>query len=698
MSGRRRKSLAPSLFPFLAVLVCTLGTLILLLALVAQKANDAAAEVAEQKRKEQELAVVVDDGRPSKDEVQAQIDENAFRVEQLVMIRSEQTADIERRRDEITQVESHMQRIRQKLKRLNDEVELANSDTNVVADETKLNQLRTQVRAKLASVKKLQEEKAYQKPRVAIVPHKGPNGTDRRPIYLECTQRGLTIWPEESEITLAQLQESVPGANPLDAALRGIRRYAMQVYGDQVAPYPMLIVRPDGIETYAAARVALHDWDDQFGYELVPADMRLAYDKSDSVLKTKIEQAIHNAVIQQHGLNAIARRAGTSSYSGRVAGDRRRYPRLSASAMDERGRSSGFADHRDFSNRQSYAPRSSSMSYQNHLGGGTGADFARGLDERLKNAASEIRDQEENGGSKNSASPASNPFLAPNMAGESRTDSKQSGLDHGRGRDPNNGMKGGTSDIVLSGPKRSLDANSSRSTVTDLELSKVSSNNARTNIFLSPTVPQDATVRAESNPFAMPNQTSPRDGESSNGAEFRSLSDSPANDSSTGQTHRPGTTSSQATKTNGRQAQNTNAAQPPNSASATITKDLVKRTGANWALPKEVAMSRGNAIVRTIRVRCYPTHLILLPSSVGGAKQFFGLNDTDMNQATLELATAVRDQIARWGAAIPGGRWQPRLDIEVAAGGEQRFYDLKHLMTGSGIEIQGKRASNEATR
>ena len=42
MSGRRRTTLAPSLFPFLAVLVCTLGTLILLLALVAQNATETA--------------------------------------------------------------------------------------------------------------------------------------------------------------------------------------------------------------------------------------------------------------------------------------------------------------------------------------------------------------------------------------------------------------------------------------------------------------------------------------------------------------------------------------------------------------------------------------------------------------------------------------------------------------------------------
>jgi hypothetical protein len=36
MSGRRRPGLAPNLFPFLAVLICTLGTLILMLAMVAR--------------------------------------------------------------------------------------------------------------------------------------------------------------------------------------------------------------------------------------------------------------------------------------------------------------------------------------------------------------------------------------------------------------------------------------------------------------------------------------------------------------------------------------------------------------------------------------------------------------------------------------------------------------------------------------
>jgi len=43
MSSRRRESLSPTLFPFLAVLICTLGTLILMLAILAHSGGNASA-------------------------------------------------------------------------------------------------------------------------------------------------------------------------------------------------------------------------------------------------------------------------------------------------------------------------------------------------------------------------------------------------------------------------------------------------------------------------------------------------------------------------------------------------------------------------------------------------------------------------------------------------------------------------------
>ena len=107
-------------------------------------------------------------------------------------------------------------------------------------------------------------------------------------------------------------------------------------------------------------------------------------------------------------------------------------------------------------------------------------------------------------------------------------------------------------------------------------------------------------------------------------------------------------------------------------------------------LPRSMAGMGGNSIVRTIRVKCYADRLVLLPPSTGGPTEVFGFSDGNMDRASLELASSVRDRVQRWGASLPGGRWQPRLDVEVARGGENRFHELKSLMSGSGVEVTGR--------
>jgi hypothetical protein len=98
----------------------------------------------------------------------------------------------------------------------------------------------------------------------------------------------------------------------------------------------------------------------------------------------------------------------------------------------------------------------------------------------------------------------------------------------------------------------------------------------------------------------------------------------------------------------------------------------------------------GNAIVRTIRTQCYQDRFVLMPPAGRGVTETFQFSDGDIDQASLQLATAVRDRVDRWGAALPGGRWQPRLEIEVMPGSENRFHQLRTLMRGSGIEITGR--------
>jgi hypothetical protein len=117
---------------------------------------------------------------------------------------------------------------------------------------------------------------------------------------------------------------------------------------------------------------------------------------------------------------------------------------------------------------------------------------------------------------------------------------------------------------------------------------------------------------------------------------------------------------------------------------------LVRRQGHNWALPAEMAGRGGNEIVRTIRVQCYPDRLVMLPARSGGATEVFGLSNGNVDQSTLRLATAVRDRIKLWGPALPGGRWQPRLDVVVMPQGNARFEQLRAFMIGSGVEVIGR--------
>ncbi|QDT08943.1 hypothetical protein [Planctomycetes bacterium K23_9] len=754
MSSRRRKALSPSLFPFLAVLVCTLGTLILLLALVSQNAATAATQQAEAKQAaESKLAEKTEPVVPRMSGTTAAslIAEEAFRVEQLVSFRAEQTADMERRRDQLGQVESHMQRIKAELKQLSDQADIATGETVASeVDSAELERLRAKEKAESESLAKLTADGTAKAPLVALIPHKGPNGTDRRPVYLECTAEGLTIWPEGSKLTSTHLEESVSGANPLDEALKVVRNHVMQNYGDAVPPYPLLVVRPDGIDTYAAARIALQDWDDQFGYELVPDDVNLAYGTPDPSLKKRVDEAIRAAVIDQHGMRALAQRAksgfGRSRYgqSGAIESNKR-YPRLSAADMDRRGRSSGFNDHRDFSSNGSLSSGRSGSHFGDNQGS-SGADIAEALDRRLREAAGELQDgtgisqnpyagsnglsqsqsssstlggdqsatnqSTQNQSARNQATlnpeagtalaalgdhmPESyrrdgvrpNQFVDPNTARDGMLKRQPNPFSLGDG--PQNDLAGGPSaDQPNGAPSNQQSPSGGAEAPSDLAMLPPSHQGTPSNNFRMP-------PSASTSNQSIPNQPAPGGamGESGANASQPSLSmnDSakPSFDELARQAEMAQRAAEQAAAQGSMDSQNQNRNQ-------SATREMATPDRQQWALPRSVAASRGNSIVRTIRVQCFPGRLVLVASARGGATEMFGLADDDMNRATIELASAVRDRIERWGAALPGGRWQPRLDVEVMSGGEDRYYQLQRLMSDSGVDVVGRRSETSST-
>jgi hypothetical protein len=328
MSRRKRQDLAPSLFPFLAVLVCTLGTLILLLALLVQNSATAAEQRARQQllREQQSVADLAD--RPTVADAAAMIDEAEFHIQTAEKIRDQQAAAIEARRDTLTHLEDHIGRLQAELRRLSREIESATGQGNT--DEVESNtiaMLRDQIAAEQLAVEKLRQQRGSRAPRVVIVPHKGPNGTTRRPIYVECNADGLTIWPEGVKIANEQLVgRNTRLTNPLDAALRVARLHAMKVYGDSDPPYPLLVVRPTGENAFAAATSAMDDWDDQYGYEMLDTGIELAFTAPDANLKRRMEEAIQQAMARQAERRTV------------------KVVPLSASQLSRDGRSRGFGD------------------------------------------------------------------------------------------------------------------------------------------------------------------------------------------------------------------------------------------------------------------------------------------------------------------------------------------------------------------
>ena len=93
--------------------------------------------------------------------------------------------------------------------------------------------------------------------------------------------------------------------------MRAAREYllAQQDFDPQIGePYPMLLVRPQGIAAYYAARAAMNSWGSDFGYELVGDDWKLAYPPPDPRLAEVLRQMVASARIDQARLIAAAPR------------------------------------------------------------------------------------------------------------------------------------------------------------------------------------------------------------------------------------------------------------------------------------------------------------------------------------------------------------------------------------------------------
>lgn len=304
---RRRRSrsvLAVSLFPFLAVLICTLGVLIVLLVLAVKAADSQA--VAAQGETDAEMGSQLNN-------VQLQLEERQIQIDGLKDVRPEALQRLEDARATRSHFESEVRQLQQEARSLAESLlALENQRQGVQAAEVSDIELE-QLRTRISEAKKTLEQKreaAQQQPEVtwSIQPYKGNSGTDRRPIFVECRSDHIVIQPLDIRIAQKELKAAVFPGNMLDAALLTIREYwqRFDLEGDAGRAYPLIVVRPDGALTFQVVKASLKAWDDEYGYEIVDADKKIGFGELDPELAKEVSTAINEARQRQRRLAQVA--------------------------------------------------------------------------------------------------------------------------------------------------------------------------------------------------------------------------------------------------------------------------------------------------------------------------------------------------------------------------------------------------------
>lgn len=316
--SRARASQGPgiSLFPFLAVLLCTMGALLVLLVIFSRSAvsNRAAADTAVL----EELAI-------ERESLQ-------WRIEQLRAMRQQMLDDLSQARMGLAGIEDTSRQLSDELAAVERELAaLAEEKTgSSQAKRAQIAALQQKLTDAAEALDEAREAVADRPPAYAIVPYEGESGTHRRPLYIECSLDGVFLQPEGIRLSPSDFDGPPGPGNPLASALRAAREHLAE-RGQASAlpeqqPYPLLLVRPSGVMAYYAAREAIASWGSDFGYQLVEEHWQLDFPAPDLQLADVERRAIEEARTRLAWLQQVQ--------SARVA---RQAPRVQYRAATTRG-------------------------------------------------------------------------------------------------------------------------------------------------------------------------------------------------------------------------------------------------------------------------------------------------------------------------------------------------------------------------
>ena len=277
-----------SLFPFLAVLLCTMGALLVVLVLFSRSVR------------QNETAKLDQEQESLSEELELTRDSLAWRREQLEGVRERTAEELAKARMQLAGIEESTRALQDEFAKLErTAAALASGSGSVVADDATLRGLEQRLASSRESLDKARAGRDTKPPAYAVVPYMGRNGTHRRPLYIECCGDGVFLQPEGIRLSPGDFEGPPGPGNPLASALRAAREHVVAAQGgtnDPAAqPYPLLLVRPSGVMAYYAAREAIQSWGSDFGYQLIDEDWTLTFPPADPTLALVEKRAIEES-------------------------------------------------------------------------------------------------------------------------------------------------------------------------------------------------------------------------------------------------------------------------------------------------------------------------------------------------------------------------------------------------------------------
>jgi hypothetical protein len=713
-----------SLFPFLAVLLCTMGALIVLLVVVNRNSRDEAArERLAQKSSSPPIAVakqsepatvppVIDTAdqaakikaaKELKEKIETladQRDELNWRSEHLAEISKKNLTDLQNERARLSSSEELVRELTKQVENLANSIKSIQQngiDKSQTAQQLTNDLQDTEQQLALAKQKLLEAQQAVakQKPLYSVVPYDGPNRTNRRPIYIECTRDKIILQPEG--IILSPLDfvgPSGPG-NPLASTIRTMRDHLVQNAANPQAPdaepYPLFIVRPDGIMAYYEAREAMASWANEIGYQAVDADWPLAYPDADPVLQQKATVA----------LNEARERFRWLAQSNQIRSSLDAQPKKTLRVASTGG--GLVAENDPFAGREMSWAKSLGMSGMPGTGPGMTGNSATGTGNNSTAGSlgqSATGQPIANGSGYAGTTGATGMTAGSGYGSTSTTGGSSSASGNGSYLTPISALPYGQlsngTGLGGSGAPGSGTSGNAGGTTAGQGTAGTSTGNGL--IMPSMNGGVASTGQASTSGAGSPGSGA---SETSGGATGSGAAGMSSASNSTGQPANGNLSVNQSLATN----QPANATTGPttrqfgeyqpgasNSSSGASSSagatSLANSRGANWAIASQPKNS--TPISRPVRIRCEANQLVLLADLTAEDAQRTVPVTGPTVSAIPQFVKTVEERVERWGLAGKNMYWSPELIVEVTSDAEQRYSDLEKLMENSGWIVKRK--------